>query len=212
MNDSNLLTLMQIPVTAFMCPSTAGPDLNDVKPVLLGSNNDLARSDYVVVNDKDFVDRRDPDGSFVCARYNAPHRFADITDGLTNTLFVGERCYQLGGEIMGAGVVYGTSSQKFNDGEEGLVYVAGSGRLPINLGPLSSTDFDHRQGFASNHPGGVNFLFGDGSVHFETETIDHNISAATNSMFEYLIVEVASGDNQFDFDVQADQQSYPPTR
>ena len=28
-------------------------------------------------------------------------------------------------------------------------------------------------GFKSRHPGGAQFLFGDGSVHFLPETIDH---------------------------------------
>src|SRR5204863_519273 len=30
-------------------------------------------------------------------------------------------------------------------------------------------------GFKSNHPGGANFLFGDGSIHFLPEDINHDI-------------------------------------
>lgn len=29
-------------------------------------------------------------------------------------------------------------------------------------------------GFRSRHPGGANFLYGDGSIHFLAETIDHH--------------------------------------
>ncbi len=192
-NDATLLGIMQTPVDAFMCPSTAGPELNESKPIPYDSGNGdkyLARADYIVANDADNIDRQDCDGSFVWTRYESPLTFASITDGLSNTIFVGERCYTLGGELIGSGVVYGHAGN--NDGAgggattTGFFYIAGSGLMPINS-TNGGSDNDHRQGFASNHPGGANFVLGDGSVRFIPETIDHNTDDAANSTFENLI-------------------------
>lgn len=191
--NNNLLKILQTPIEAFMCPSTAGPELNESKPVPYDSGNGtiyLARSDYIVVNDKDLIYRGSPtdhpDGSFVWSRYSPVVNFANITDGLSNTLLVGERCYQLGGELIGSGVVFGHAGN--DDGahstkgvQMGYFYVGGATNYPINS-TVSNADNAHRQGFASNHPGGVNFVLGDGSVRFIPETIDHNPDGGNNDV------------------------------
>jgi len=197
-----LLDILQTPIDAFMCPSTAGPELNESKPVPYDGGNGttyLARSDYVVVNDKDSIYRGNgtthPDGCFVWSRYSPTVNFAKLTDGLSNTLLVGERCYQLGGELIGSGVVFGHAGNDDADHStkgvaQGYFYVAGAACYPINS-TVSNADNAHRQGFASNHPGGVNFVLGDGSVRFVPETIDHNPDGNNqdplNSALECLI-------------------------
>ncbi len=191
--DSTLLTVMQTPISAFRCPSSTSPPLNEDKPIPYENGSGtryLASMDYVGVNDEQGIRRQAPDGIFCWTRYDAPRNFASVTDGLSSTLFVGERCYELQGQRVGAAVVFGYAGNQDGDNEQatktGFFYVVGAPWMPINsaTGP---NGYEHRVGFASNHPGGVNFLAGDGSVHFISETIDHNTDGDKNSTLEYLL-------------------------
>lgn len=188
--DASLLSIMQQPIATFRCPSSASPTLNDDKPIPYQGGQPLATMDYVCVNDEQGIRRSAPDGIFCWTRYDNTRSFASVRDGLSSTLFVGERCYELKGAKIGAAVVFGYAGNQDGDNQQatmtGFFYVAGGPWMPINsaTGP---SGYEHRVGFASNHPGGANFLFGDGSVHFITETIDHNTDGTKNSVLEYLI-------------------------
>ncbi|MDR1385189.1 MAG: DUF1559 domain-containing protein [Planctomycetaceae bacterium] len=81
------------------------------------------------------------------------YNFAAITDGLSNTFVYGERDYQTGRASYWPGTC-GIGSMNYTHG-----YTA----LKINEGAYA---------FSSKHTGGANFLFGDGSVHFLSETIE----------------------------------------
>jgi prepilin-type N-terminal cleavage/methylation domain-containing protein/prepilin-type processing-associated H-X9-DG protein len=85
-------------------------------------------------------------------------RFASITDGLSNTLFVGEKHVQLGRfgqEAVGDGSIYNGDPTGSNTGR-----VAGPNH-PIALRPRDP----YRINFGSYHSSGLcQFLYGDGSV------------------------------------------------
>ncbi|MDC0935990.1 DUF1559 domain-containing protein [Pirellulales bacterium] len=93
-----------------------------------------------------------------------PLNFRRISDGLSNTLFVGESLPSQDFH----------SAAYFADGDWA------SCNIPLNftLVGLSVTELKqqwfHTRGFASRHPGGVNFARGDGSVTFLSDDIDHN--------------------------------------
>lgn len=191
--NPELLALMKQPVDGLRCPSSTSPDTNSDKPLPYkgGSGGDtLATMDYVGVNDEQGIRRLGPDGIFVWTRYDTKRGFSSVIDGLSNTLFVGERCWELRTQRVGAGVVYGYAGNQDGDNQQatktGFFYVVGAPWMPINsnTGP---NGYEHRVGFASNHPGGVNFVAGDGSVHFVSDAIDHNPDGAKNSLLEYLL-------------------------
>ncbi len=105
---------------------------------------------------------------------NGAARFADVTDGLSNTLMVGESrqrgCSDYYGPRWGSGThtaVHGHVADVYHQ----INYPCGLDPNCWNYCGLSSRSDIHAQlqyawGFGSYHPGGANFLLGDGSVRF----------------------------------------------
>jgi prepilin-type processing-associated H-X9-DG protein len=87
------------------------------------------------------------------------HKFATMTDGLSNTIFAGDR-----------------RAQECNWGGafDWNFTVAFSGQRPNSKTRNKTTPSDYRRncGYSSFHPGGVNVVLGDGSVRFVGDTID----------------------------------------
>jgi prepilin-type processing-associated H-X9-DG protein len=88
-----------------------------------------------------------------------------VTDGTSNTFMVGECVVSQDYH----------SAAFFSDGSWA------SCGIPINYFLIGVSDDEIRarwnevRGFKSLHPGGVQFVMVDGSVHFVNESIDHNI-------------------------------------
>jgi len=99
-------------------------------------------------------------------------RIADIKDGTSNTLAMGERTYQLRSWFKGS---YGTPNQV-------CVYSSKDIRWPINAVGLSydptaasDTVLFNDLYFGSQHPGGAEFVLADGSVQFISESIAFSV-------------------------------------
>ncbi|QDT39125.1 DUF1559 domain-containing protein [Stratiformator vulcanicus] len=104
---------------------------------------------------------------------NHVFKFKDITDGTSNTIAVGETNYNQRRNILWYGVsrfssTSGRNKTKFKNNNSDFRNLVGSGGNSsdrgINVGAAN--------GFNGSHPGGVQFLLADGSVHFISENID----------------------------------------
>jgi prepilin-type N-terminal cleavage/methylation domain-containing protein/prepilin-type processing-associated H-X9-DG protein len=102
-------------------------------------------------------------------RVGAPVRRAQVTDGLSNTIFFGEVRPECSTHVQAG---WGTS----NDSQGFATTI-----IPINYNSCDPSNpngcnqpgnWNTALGFKSKHTGGAQFLFGDGSVHFLSETID----------------------------------------
>ena len=131
---------------------------------------------------------------------NSGTRFRDVTDGLTNTIFLGEHSSRLSDKTW-VGVVPGASTPpRFTSPENGpdaaatMVLVHGGpsgGELDITgapiIHPVNFPTFHVGQMY-SEHTGGGNIVLGDGSVRFISEYVDLFLWAELSSMNEGEVI------------------------
>ncbi len=192
-------------LSAYLCPDdNASPlfqvdKLGDTKPYtspLLDSNGNpvqVARSNYVGMfgNPEITLDPGYLSDPTQYPEYALTHRGVfyrnyavraeDVTDGLSNTIFVGERSSNLAystwtGSVTG-GQVPPNGPDPFNWPPEGApVLTLGHTGDASDVPPHTpNSPVAHVDDFWSFHPAGANFLFGDGSVHMISNGISPSV-------------------------------------
>jgi len=161
--DAVKLAAMRTKITAFLCPSSPVPS-NGLNPHFPGSTQ-IAMSHYVI--------------SEGVAGYSTSSHYCyamrDIVDGTSNTFLVAERDEFDNPAALWAGRQNSTSSVGWRSLMPINTPSIGTSGNPTAFPPSSMAaecGFCARYNVSSMHPGGMNGLLCDGSVHFFSETME----------------------------------------
>ncbi len=173
--SSNNGVLAATTQAAFSCPS-------DIKPetIALASEaiNPTATSSYKASNGayNRYHTPGDPrdfnNGAFDRDSRGAPTKMSTLSDGTSNTILFGETRWGMNGQRRTRTYLYGAADPGSFWARGATECVLVNGFRAINW-PLTSAG---NRTAGSFHTGGAQFGFGDGSIHFISENIDHTQS------------------------------------
>ena len=165
----------QVPI--YLCPSRRrAPQIGqlneDVAAGKKGSLGDFAAASSDNTNDPvTAYDMTTATGSIITGvrvngQWTSLTNFASVTDGLSNTLFIGEKHIQRGlfGQVKGDRTIWN------GDSIDVFARVAGPGK-----GLVGNLDTATNQRFGSYHPGICQFVIGDGSVRAIKVTLAESV-------------------------------------
>jgi len=140
--------LLQTVIPVYLCPADGSGTLNT-------NFNSYAKNNYVA--------NRYVFGPDASSRM-APLTVQGIRDGSSNVYIIGERDMMV--NIAGCWIRHSNTSASF-EGRSG-----GANNPQPAAGAIYNTGSNERLAFNSQHTGGCNFVFADGSVHFLANSID----------------------------------------
>jgi len=174
-------------LTALRCPSDTSPDLTSGNGVTnycpsigaesMGNPNGCTLypgNPYGLGNSTHSDDPNPTQISGIFGRGGFSARFKDVTDGMSNTIFMGEVRPECSDHVGGGNGGWAGPNATWIATTAPINYntcpgAPGYGATPCNLMNEWRTDM----GFKSRHAGGADFLMGDGTVRFLSENIDY---------------------------------------
>ncbi len=201
--DTPAADAMKRALPVFRCPTDVGAPLNERLQRMPRGNTlnvrfQVATSNYLACNSSGDLQGvyGEPDGfangMFMRASPVRRVGFHCITDGLANTIALGERTYNAriksgGMNECGGGIIFGAVGCDVATDAHAASCLA-SFHQRINTFP------NCRRSFSSLHSDGCQFVFGDGHVEFIRETAEHNADPEVNSVVERLAA-ISDGQN-----------------
>lgn len=163
--------LLTIPLDVFRCPSDPASSLVTVENCQMATGNYAGSSGF----------RGDSKPGLLYE--NSKVRFADVTDGTSNTLLLGERANQMLPVPVTSGW-FGTFTTLTGYRVNSIPHLDVTVFVPINM----SLSFPSC--FSSFHTGGAHFALCDGSLKFVSDSIDMQIYQAMGSRAGGEIVDL----------------------
>jgi prepilin-type N-terminal cleavage/methylation domain-containing protein/prepilin-type processing-associated H-X9-DG protein len=184
-DSTDNLKITSMPIDLYLCPSMSLPRDVPYEP----AGEKLGPGSYMLSVYTDYGANKDTDGAFnrpvfsgaAETRYDLP--LSKIADGTTNTFLIGENSYNLPGLIWSEA----PGAEKWGDHTWANGYWAYAwGTIQWNLydklkvAMYNRTDHpkDALRVFRSDHSGGAQFVFVDGSVRFIQTDIDYPLLRA----------------------------------
>ena len=186
-------TTIQTVLSVYLCPSDSTPSgLFSLTDANADAISEIAPSSYAACTGGDETDTAvgfdgRGSGKGVFSR-NSRVRFADITDGSSQTIMIGEHAWSNAQGVWAGAISRGVIRRgplNPNPPTGAPFYPAAT--LVLAHAHLINSNSDPDGGlddFSSEHPGGANFVFADGSVRFMKE-IRADIGQAPNGQSVY---------------------------
>jgi prepilin-type processing-associated H-X9-DG protein len=167
-SDPELLPMLQMKLATFSCPSSPMKPLREFQgpgsEMVATANYTCCRGFYRYSG---AVHLQKPNNGVLYAE--SATRFRDVLDGTSHTFAIGERTVL---------PVHASTPARWPSwcGPGGL----GIGATVSSCVSIRLNDETNMHAFSSHHPGGANFCFVDGSVHFISDTIESNSGGLTD--------------------------------